>query len=1172
MALTDSTKTSIGFKKVIGKDHRISTKQWYEEPDGGGVNVVASSVWADPIPSTPPLATTAVVKVYKDGADGALKLTYDNAVTLNRGWYAAGPGGTRLRGWIPSKFGQGYTVKLYQDNGSGTGKGSQIYTTDPMNWFFDYETGYLSIQDAHTYRTPFWIEAYHYVGQTVDEKLGLGSLTITNDTTTNAEVFPTWVGASSGSQPIYVTDPRMTFNPSTGILSTNLKAFVDIDRCGFIDHTTSSISFDPDTYMFTLTDTSGGTGWTYYRAGIRCTVVGNKTATLPGTPPDASVYYIFIDADDGTLSVSVPPWSLTDTKVPVAIIFFNDALTPKYHMGDERHTCAIDRGIHKYLHFTRGTQFVSGGILTGYSPIGSTDPENTFQISETVIADEDLTITLSQLPDPPGDTLAYTIYYRTAPGVWEWTSSETPFIYAPGGFIEYDSNGVLTQPADMSFVNTYLLYTNQIGDARFVIIPGRNEYPSLITAQMEDPGTFSWTGLPLNEVIIGYKITWAVNSALSTKGMCQLAAEPILMNSGLNSHTPYDPDPWKDILVPPLGIYYDAGYVGIGKNSPQYVLDVYQGQSLSALIQIDGENDSLERGFQIAQGGNPQWEYYSYQNENSEFIYQYNYISDRDLTVLSSDGRFAINKTSNEMNYHNLAVGGPDDMVVSGLYTREIVGFYQVRVTYAGTPDKFSWRFSGDQVDWTPWSADQDMTPTPYELAYGVSIVFENTTGHSIGNFYQFSAYPQLPFAAFSITATGFDEIQYRAPGGATWVDLTYIAQNLSIPPFFAPIVTEDMGPPNYLYFAKAVKFNTINIAVEQFLVGTNVVLQAEYWNGSAWAPMTFEQNTFIDGTEALSSSGNISWDKSSIVDWTTENASGPEFADYTEPYYWVRVHAVSGVVTVQPKIYLLTAAPHYYIASYAAQFDSIPSFAVSGLGRAIFGLPVLSFSKTPKVVIEQEAEGRAGLYIHGNVNHPGSLATFADNSTANSAIVESDGSLLFTGTARKYKVVHKNARDFFGYLVTMNSISYAPADMGIVSGIFPAYVLTKGSAFMIPWVVPGDAVDSEDIKVTIFYTISASQVGAAVASLNIGETHAASGGGYSSTVNFHQNITPSVGGSLPADQVISSNFVITGTGITGHSSVNIIIGRDSSGSDTFNNDLLITDVQIEYLSDRLGE
>lgn len=45
---------------------------------------------------------------------------------------------------------------------------------------------------------------------------------ITNDTTTNATMYPIWVTANTGNLPLKVSDTKVTFNPSTGTLSSTI--------------------------------------------------------------------------------------------------------------------------------------------------------------------------------------------------------------------------------------------------------------------------------------------------------------------------------------------------------------------------------------------------------------------------------------------------------------------------------------------------------------------------------------------------------------------------------------------------------------------------------------------------------------------------------------------------------------------------------------------------------------------------------------------------------------------------------------------------------------------------------------------------------------------------------------------------------------------------------------
>jgi hypothetical protein len=113
---------------------------------------------------------------------------------------------------------------------------------------------------------------------------------------------------------------------------------IDINRQGFLNSTETTISFATTT--FTLTDV--GAGWSYYRTGVKYTISGNKTVALSAAT--AGIYYIYIDATDGTLTCSAvnTPWTLEDSKVPVATVTYNSTLTPTYWLAEERHTALID--------------------------------------------------------------------------------------------------------------------------------------------------------------------------------------------------------------------------------------------------------------------------------------------------------------------------------------------------------------------------------------------------------------------------------------------------------------------------------------------------------------------------------------------------------------------------------------------------------------------------------------------------------------------------------------------------------------------------------------------------------------------------------------------------------------------------------------------------------------
>lgn len=309
----------------------------------------------------------------------------------------------------------------------------------------------------------------------------------------------------------------------------DLQLTIDINRQGFVDLTETSLSFNDSTYQFTLTDT--GSGWSYYRSGLRYTISGNKTVTLAGSPPTSGLYYIYIDATDGTLTASGTEWTLLDSKVPVASIDWNNSLTPKYWLSDERHTIGFDSKLHWYIHTLEGAKLATVPTLAGYTLDTDTDTAKTFSISACTLVDQDIAHNIALLTDPDGTSTDYVIYYRTGASTWQWIASAMPFPYNIGNannWIQWDNAGTLTDATGGAgsaarWVNSYLLITNMTGAARHVIVPGRAIYTSLANAQSENITGFTWDGFEITEAVIAYRLTWSTITSTS-KGQCQLAA------------------------------------------------------------------------------------------------------------------------------------------------------------------------------------------------------------------------------------------------------------------------------------------------------------------------------------------------------------------------------------------------------------------------------------------------------------------------------------------------------------------------------------------------------------------------------------------------------------------------------------------------------------------------
>ena len=300
---------------------------------------------------------------------------------------------------------------------------------------------------------------------------------------------------------------------------------VDVERQGFLNQSETTIGFDDTTFTFTLAD--AGSGWSYYSSGIKYTISGDKTVVIdsPNNPPTAGLYFISIDATDGSLSSSTTPWTLLDSKVPVASVTWNNANTPKYFLAEERHACLIDKRMHWYEHFLEGTKPVAVGALTGPTIGSDVDADKTFGVADSTIADEDLIQALASLAQPDGATNSYTVVYRTAATTWTWVVTNVPFRYS-GTYIYWDSAGTQTVASANRYVNSYLCLGNIQGDQRFFIIQGQNEYGTLAGAQAENPGSFNFSGFPVQEYVVVYQFTWQTSAANSSSGKCTLGATP----------------------------------------------------------------------------------------------------------------------------------------------------------------------------------------------------------------------------------------------------------------------------------------------------------------------------------------------------------------------------------------------------------------------------------------------------------------------------------------------------------------------------------------------------------------------------------------------------------------------------------------------------------------------
>jgi len=166
--VSDKNQRSYAFKKVVGNRQTDPDKQWYNEQSGILSNPHSTEVWMTDIPMTPPISTTSEIQVFN-----TITLTEDVTVPDKRSWLAQ-ISGSQLNDFIPPRFGNGYFVRVFDNNLN------EILTIDNSVWVFDYKNGVLWFEfnpETYGHTAPIKLKVYRYIGETLAEFSGSGGST-----------------------------------------------------------------------------------------------------------------------------------------------------------------------------------------------------------------------------------------------------------------------------------------------------------------------------------------------------------------------------------------------------------------------------------------------------------------------------------------------------------------------------------------------------------------------------------------------------------------------------------------------------------------------------------------------------------------------------------------------------------------------------------------------------------------------------------------------------------------------------------------------------------------------------------------------------------------------------------------------------------------------------------
>lgn len=150
---------------------------------------------------------------------------------------------------------------------------------------------------------------------------------ITDDTTTNATMYPVWVTTASGNRPLKVSSTKMSLNPSTGVLTTTGLITGDISGGAISGTTINGVTITDNTATLTLA--SGKT----FTVNNTLTLAGTDSTTM--TFPGTSATIARTDAANTFTGASTASaWVLTSPTVTTKISPTSDDGAP---LGDTTH-------------------------------------------------------------------------------------------------------------------------------------------------------------------------------------------------------------------------------------------------------------------------------------------------------------------------------------------------------------------------------------------------------------------------------------------------------------------------------------------------------------------------------------------------------------------------------------------------------------------------------------------------------------------------------------------------------------------------------------------------------------------------------------------------------------------------------------------------------------------
>ncbi len=307
-----------------------------------------------------------------------------------------------------------------------------------------------------------------------------------------------------------------------------------------INYVTAPVyTINSGTQIFTVT----GTFEVWYRGTKFTKTSVTETTTIANT---SGLHYIYYDSS-GVLQNSMTEWDIkTADAVPVAEVYFNKNAPAIAYIQWESHGITMDSDTHYNIHRSRGTSYISGFSLSGYTvaPAAPADADNQVGITAGVIADEDIKVSVthaaspsapfSQILNEPCQIPTWYLNDEGADGVrWrKGTASAVLFNYTAAGYINYNNPtlGTQVQCGNNNYVVSYILgssnyHNGVILNEPVLILQGQRVDATLADARSNNTLSSLLTyGIAFVEYKLLYIIFWKTGAAYTSTGKCRIEA------------------------------------------------------------------------------------------------------------------------------------------------------------------------------------------------------------------------------------------------------------------------------------------------------------------------------------------------------------------------------------------------------------------------------------------------------------------------------------------------------------------------------------------------------------------------------------------------------------------------------------------------------------------------